>query len=381
MKVTAKDLPGNEASEGVFLNAARAWDRFFFSPSPPTTLAVMRIFAGLIVLYVLFAYALQLQAFVGPDAWLNNDTARKLRLEYPMSAPPTSWDGPEVFIGKGQFIWSLYYHVEDPVWIWVIHIGIMLTTLLFTVGFATRLTSVLTWMGYIMYIDRAATSLFGMDTMVNLGLLYLMVGPCGADLSVDRWLQVRRLRRQFGPGYVPPPPEPSVSATFATRLVQINFCMIYLMSGFSKLLGATWWNGTAPTLVLLNYSFAPFDVGLYSKIIGFLVKHRWLWELLMTLGVVFTIFVEVGLPYLIWFRKWRWFMVCCSALLHTQIGLLMGLVTFSLMMLVLLLSFIPPEVCEQVVDRLRERLRTYFRPRPAMQGPHAKTAGTLVGAR
>jgi hypothetical protein len=381
MKSTAAAAPPKEPTGGGFLDAVHAWDRFFFSPSPPTTLAVMRIFAGLIVLYVLFGYALELQAFVGTEAWLNIATVNKLRQEMPMMAPPTSWDGPEALVGKGQFIWSLYYHVENPAWIWVIHLGVMLVTLLFTIGFATRLTSVLTWLGSIMYIDRAATSLFGMDTMTNLGLIYLMIGPCGAELSLDRWLQVRRLRRQFGPGYVPPPPAPTVSATFATRLVQINFCFIYLVSGFSKLLGATWWNGTAPTLVLLNYSFAPFDVGLYRQVITFLVKHRWLWEILMTCGVIFTIFVEVGVPFLIWNRKMRWFMVCCSALLHTQIGLLMGLVTFSLMMLVLLLAFVPPEVCEQVVSRFREQLRSYFGPRSALQGPHATPAGKLVGAR
>jgi hypothetical protein len=381
MKSAAAHPPEKAASGGAFLDAVRAWDRFFFSPSPPTALALMRIFAGLIVLYVLFGYALQLQAFVGPDAWLNNATIKQIRLDQPVFAPPLSWDGPEVPIGKGQFVWSLYYHVEDPFWMWVVHLGVMLVALLFTIGFATRVTSVLTWLGVIMYIDRAASSLFGMDTMMNLGLLYLMIAPCGAEYSVDRWLQVRRLRQQFGPAYVPPPPPATSSATFATRLVQINFCFIYLISGFSKLLGATWWNGTAPTLVLLNYSFAPFDVGLYSKFIGFLVKYRWLWEILMTWGVIFTIAVEVGLPFLIWHRKLRWFMVCCSALLHTQIGLLMGLVTFSLMMLVLLLAFIPPEVCEQVVNRLRERLQGYLRPRSAVQGPHAKTAGTLVGAR
>jgi hypothetical protein len=378
MKPAAMPKPGQETLASLLHQAVRAWDRFFFSPSRPTTLALMRIFAGLIMLYVFFGYALDLRSFVGRDAWLSMDAANLVRLESPVTVPANSWDGTEVSLGKGMFVWSLYYHVGDPFWIWVIHLGVMLATLLFTLGLATRVTSVLTFLGSMMYLNRAVTSLFGMDTMTNLGLFYLMIAPCGADLSLDRWLEVRRLRRQLGPGQVPPVPA-LPSATYATRLVQINFCFIYLMSGFSKLMGTTWWNGTAPNLVLLNYSFAPFDVGLYSKVITFLAEHRWLWEILMTGGVMFTLFVEISVPYLIWNRHLRWFMICCSVLLHTAIGLFMGLVTFSLMMLVLLLSFVPAEVSEQVLARLRERL-VRFRPAPALQGPHARTAGSLVGA-
>ena len=37
-------------------------------------------------------------------------------------------------------------------------------------------------------------------------------------------------------------------------------------------------------------------------------------------------------------------------LFHTQIALLMGLVTFSLMMLALVLSFVPPEAVRQGVQ-------------------------------
>ena len=57
-----------------------------------------------------------------------------------------------------------------------------------------------------------------------------------------------------------------MSANFATRLIQINFCLIYFAAGTSKLLGTSWWNGTAPNRFLLNYSFAPFDVPYVRRI-------------------------------------------------------------------------------------------------------------------
>jgi hypothetical protein len=351
-----------ETEEHPLLYAARAVDRFFFQPSEPTTLGLMRITAGILVLYIQLVYCIGLTDYVGPYAWISNDVTKFVRTDNPMQGPPSNWkdgwesDG-EWF--KGQWMWSIYYHVEDPKWVWVIHLAIMLAMLLFTLGLWTRVTSVLTWIGSLMYLHRVMQPgmLFGMDTMTNVALFYLMIAPCGAALSLDRWLQVRRERRRLGRNYVPQPPESSVSATFATRLLQINFCIIYFAAGTSKLLGTSWWNGTAPNGFLLNYSFAPFDVLAYVRFLKELVKHRWLWELFGTVGVIGTLCLELGFPFLVWNRNTRWLMVCGAVLFHTMIALLMGLVTFSLMMLVLLLVFIPPEAIRQTLESWEVSLR------------------------
>ena len=54
--------------------------------------------------------------------------------------------------------------------------------------------------------------------------------------------------------------------------MQVHFCIIYLVSGSSKLLGAAWWNGTALWLCLANYNFAPMRVGLYDQALIFLCQ-------------------------------------------------------------------------------------------------------------
>ena len=341
-------------------NGWRAVERFFFTPTEPTTLGLMRIVTGIIVLYVHISYSIGLDNYIGPDAWIMNHglTERPqpgeegvidfLRHGNPQESPSTNWsDNPfenangKIF--KGATMWSIYFHVEDRFWIRVIHYTIMLIMILFTLGLWTRVMSVLTWIGALMYIQRVPGMLFGMDTMTNLGLFYLMFAPCGAALSVDRWLKVRRERQRQGAAYVPLPPEPLISATFVTRALQINYCLIYLAAGTSKLLGSSWWNATAPNRFLLNYSFAPFDVEYYERLLKFMADHRWVWELNGTFGVVFTLFVELGFPFMVWNRSTRWFMVRGSILLHTAIALLMGLVTFSLMMLALVLVFVPPD--------------------------------------
>lgn len=362
----------SESGEHPLMTPVRGWDRFFFNPADPTSLGLMRICTGIIILYVHLVYSMGLMNYIGPDTWILNKgwTDKKgeggvtdfLSNGNAWQAPSWTWDDGKGEIVKGQTLWSIYFHVEDPTWLWVIHLAIGVVMILFTIGLWTRVTSVLTWLGALMYIQRLPGMLFGMDTMTNLGLLYLMIGPCGAALSVDRWLKVRRERLRLGPAYVPQPPEPMISANFAMRLIQLNFCLIYFASGSSKLLGSSWWNGTAPNRFLLNYSFAPFDVTAYTWFIKFLADHRPLWELACAGGVIYTLILEIGFPFLVWNRRTRWVMVSGSILLHTMIALLMGLVTFSLMMLALVLAFVPPEAVRQGVQKLGEQIRHLLFP-------------------
>jgi hypothetical protein len=141
------------------------------------------------------------------------------------------------------------------------------------------------------------------------------------------------------------------------RLMQIHFCIIYLASGTSKLQGMAWWNGTALWNVVANYEFAPLHLAVYSDFIHFLSQHRWLWEILLEGGVVFTLLLELGFPFLVWNRRLRPYMVAGAVLLHTGIGVIMGLGTFSLCMLCLLLAFVPGEAIRRAlrlsVDWLR----------------------------
>jgi uncharacterized membrane protein YphA (DoxX/SURF4 family) len=350
--------------------AVRAWDRFWFEPSRPTSLAVLRIAVGLIVLYVHLMYTFQLYEFFGADAWVNLPKLELMRREAPVPWMTTTWDtlGPplgmpdnprdiEAYASRwggmdrrynyveGTPIWSIWFHVTDPTAMAVVHVLFLLAAILFTLGFATRITSVLTWIAAMSYIHRSQTTLFGMDTMMNILLIYLMIAPCGAALSLDR-LIVNWRRKAIVPV------EPSRSATFATRLIQIHFCIIYLASGTSKLLGSSWWGCTALWYTWANYEFAPFQYQMYQSFLVWLANHRVLWEVVMTGGVAFTLFVEIGLPFLIWLPSWRWVMISGSVIMHVGIALTMGLTTFGMLMLCMVFAFVPVETVERILARI-----------------------------
>jgi hypothetical protein len=359
MKITRHhpEVPGNAPAEGDFSKTvegmARAWDRFWFKPADPLPLGVIRVFTGLVILYVHLIYSLDLLSLVAPDGWLSNSVMTEVRNMDFYQAPRT-WSATEqpVRYATGMPVWSVYFHLKDPGWIIATHVGFLVVMFLFTIGFATRLTAVLTWVGVLSYIQRLPTFLYGMDSIMNVLAIYLMIGPSGATLSVDRLLAKWWAKRK---GKALPPPQPMVSANLALRMMQIHFCFIYLASGTSKLQGPAWWLGTAVWGTLANYSFAPMNWPIYVEFLKFLCEHRFLWEVIMFTGSYFTMALEISFAFLIWRPKLRWLMICGSILMHTGIGIIMGLTTFSLLMLCMVLAFVPAATHHAFVEVIRQK--------------------------
>jgi hypothetical protein len=270
--------------------------------------------------------------------------------------------------GQGIFIWSIWFHVENPTTIYCLHFAIIGVMLMFTLGLWTRITSVLTWLAVLCYIHRNNYVLFGMDTMMNLCLIYLTIGPSGAVLSLDRWLEKRRAQRDLERlrrekkntsevEAILAGPRPSVLANFVTRLVQIHFCFIYAASGLSKLKGPSWWGHTAMWYTMANPEFSPTIYAPYRWFLLLLSDHRWLSEVFMSIGAVFTLGLEIGFPFLVWRPTLRPYMIILAVLLHTGIAVFMGLTVFGLFMMVLLMSYIPPETVKRWLELGEERLR------------------------
>src|SRR5712691_6301810 len=167
----------------------QGWNRFWFNPVDPTTLGLVRICVGLLVFYVHLVYSFDLQRLFGKDAWLNVATINDFRENEPIYEPPSEWDPPlpqqnqpltaqqqeyrlkwgDSFFhvaGRGHYFWSVWFHLTDPFWMAVVHVACLIVFILLTVGFCTRVTSVLALLAALSYIHRAPTTLFGMDTIM-----------------------------------------------------------------------------------------------------------------------------------------------------------------------------------------------------------------------
>jgi hypothetical protein len=249
----------------------------------------------------------------------------------------------------GNPTFSIWFHVTDPVGMAVVHAVVLVIIFLFTVGFCTRVTSVLTWLAAVSYIHRSQQILFGMDTMMNILLFYLMIGNSGAAMSVDRVINrfraVRASLRRSGTvdaatqAYLDRPP-PSVTAGFALRLLQVHFCFIYMASGLSKLKGPAWWNTNAYWDTLANPEFTMIYYRWYEWLVREMASSHLAYSAAAAFTVGFTFFCEIGLPFLIWTRL-RPYIVMLAFLLHAGIAVFMGLWIFSLLMMTMLLCYLP----------------------------------------
>jgi hypothetical protein len=120
--------------------------------------------------------------------------------------------------------------------------------------------------------------------------------------------------------------------------------VVYLAAGLFKAMGRQWWNGEAIWQVVSQPAFRTFDL-------GSLARHPWI----PTLAGWVTLVVEIGYAFLIWPRRTRRAWAIAAIGLHLGVGLFMGLVFFSSVMILLTgsLFLIPEEVQEvQTVQEL-----------------------------
>jgi hypothetical protein len=311
----------------------------------------------------------------------SDDAQRKKLLDY-----LEYWNSdPRMATRTGSAIFSFWFYVKDPTEMALLHSGVLVVILLFTLGLFTRVTSVLVWLATISYIHRTQQVLFGMDTMMNILLLYLMIGNSGAALSLDRLIARYRaarasLRRS---GTIDANtraflacPQPSMSAGLALRLIQVHFCIIYAAAGLSKLKGAMWWNGQAFWEVVVNPEFTLMLHDEYQVALHWLMSIKLVYYFTIALAVWGTLFIEIAGPFLLWTRL-RWLVIFLATAMHAVIGVLMGLNLFELLMIVMLIAFLPDRV---VRDRFRggpdlSRLTMTFNPQLAA---HARAAALAV---
>ncbi len=283
------------------------WDRFWFTPDDPALLGVLRLLVGSMVFYTHAVWTLDLSKFFGSNAILPRNYRNLLG------------DG-DSFWGMPSMLWSHFDWLPSDAWLLPVHLLGLVVVALFTIGLWTRVTSVLTALLVISYVNRTTGAQYGLDQINSFLTLYLAIGPSGDFLSVDAW----RARRQ-GRGVS----RESVPANLTLRLIQVHMCIVYLFAGLGQLQGDTWWNGQAIWGAVGNYEYQTIDLTWLAAHMG--------WVNLLTYG---TLFWEVSYPFLIWPRLTRPLWLLMAIAVHAGIGLAMGMITFGLIMIFGNLAFL-----------------------------------------
>ncbi len=273
-----------------------SWDDFWLTPEPTSTLAVVRVAYGA----VLLAWA----AGLGPDLSPFFSTSGILS-----DHPDTRW------------AWSLLHVVESDAFVAIVYWLLVASAVGLVLGFHTRLAAVVAWVCVVSLYRRNPAFFQAGDQALRVFSFYFMLAPAGAALSLDRW---RRARDRFWEFPNRPP--------WALRLMQVQLSMIYLFTVWIKVRGETWNNGTAFS---------------YSVRVGELVRLElpaWMTTSVVVSNVATysTLAIEFAMAVLVWNRRARPWVLTAGVLLHVFIEVTLRVGFFSLTMFLFYLAWLDP---------------------------------------
>ena len=274
-----------------------AWTAFWFTPSNPFLLSVLRIFVGSLLAWSNFVWLLDQEGFFGLNGWQSAGNVWRLN------------DQP--------WHWSWYFPAQTLLATKSLTAVSLLASISLSVGLLTRPAACIAFAGYVSAVNRAPLNTFGFDDVLGIMLVPLIIGTAGARLSVD---SIFRKKQSVA----------NTETTIALRLIQVHLCILYFFSGCGKLLGASWWEGTALWGAVANIQYRTIDL-------TFLAWHPLLINAL-TLG---TLFWEISYSALIWPRLTRPLVLAMAVFVHLGIGLTMGMMEFGIAMLIANMAFLP----------------------------------------
>lgn len=211
----------------------------------------------------------------------------------------------------------------------IVHLSLILLYFLMVLGLTSRPLMLLTWVIAQGFIQRNYSILFGADLIGNLLLFFLCFTNCTKTFSLrPLWTNFLHQNLEFTKHFSFSKILShkwndffeDVSSVFY-RLIQIQICVIYAYTGFEKLKGTSWWDGTALWTVLANPQFTNYDF--------IWLRH---FPIVFALGTFITIIFEVYFPVMVYMKKTRGFWLLLGVLFHFGIGFLLGLMPFSLVM-------------------------------------------------
>ena len=287
------------------IHPIRAWNRFFFQPTSAKPLGALRIGFGLLALANLAFCAVEL------DYWYSD--AGLLQ-------------GTESRVSAGVLLQSPLHYIQSPTAIRVAFGFTALAALGLTVGWRTKLMSILFYGGMLSLHNRNLVSSSGADVLVMVFAFNVMLSPCGRAWSIDSWLESRK-RGTAAEALILP---------WSLRLFQIQVSMVYAIAAILKCSGGLWINGTAIHYVLNNTEVRRLDL-------SFLLSNPY-YPILINLMTYSALAFEFSLAFLLWFRATRPAVILIGFLLHIGIMATINIPIFGELMWIGYLTFLtPPE--------------------------------------
>lgn len=291
----------------------RDWNGFWFGPVSSVPLGLFRLVFGFWTL----VYGLLL--FPERFLWFSEKGVlpAKQALEYNATSGPATGQG----LGAGYQINLLTLPAADHFLTFLL-VVYLLAALCLTLGFWTRTSATLVYLGLTLLHNRNAPMHNSGDTVMIVLSLYLLLSPAGAACSLDRLWRIFQGREDDAPPLVVP---------WAQRLMQVQIAVLYLCTSLSKATGPQWMDGTATYYPLHLAESVRFPTLGRDNIY---VINLFTWG---------TVAVEFALATFVWVPRLRLYVLAAGAALHLGIEYTFNIPLFSALMITSYLNFLTSE--------------------------------------
>ncbi len=292
-----------------------AWNEFFFAPQSPLPIALFRVIYGLLVIATLTLLRPDWLAWYGPHAWVSLSTMHTLE-------PGTRLNLFAVIPQTDTWINAFFW----------IFLG---SAILLTIGFLTRLNSVLVFLCLASLHQRNVYILHAGDTFLRVAGFFLIFAPAGAALSIDRLIRIRRGKEDAS---IQP------RSPWAQRMIQFELALVYFATFCVKVKGAPWLQGTATYYILHLDEFKRFPI-----------PSWFLHPLMLKLESWTALVLEFSLGVLIWVKELRYFVLTLGLLFHLSLEYSLNIPLFQWDILSAYILFIDPADITHAWNWLRTR--------------------------
>jgi hypothetical protein len=284
----------------------QAWQSFWFQPQPMYTLGVVRMaFGALAILWGLWLLPMR-------DGLLD---ATGVTPTQPSTAH--SWGLFAIWNTNGAMLIGI--------------VVLVLAAFALLVGWHSRLAAILVFILIMSFERRIPLAFNSGDALVRIEALFMAISPCGAALSLDQ----RRRTGSFWSAQTRP--------NWPIRLLQVQMSIIYIAAAQVKLSGEPWLHGTAVSYVLrledMQRVIAPDWFATNALAMN-----------MLTWG---TITVELAVGILVWFPRFRPWVLAAGVLMHLLIDAYVQVGIFSYAMFVMYFAWMSPETAKLLPQKVR----------------------------
>ena len=257
-------------------------------------LATLRIGTGLILLSQLIQLLPDVPALLGKNAMIRPDLQ--------------GVDVPGYILSVTNFATYFDTHLHIPYHTILCLLGILYacSIILLICGLFTRINACLTWFLHLSFVYSAHLFTYGVDYFLTALLFYNVVFPVGKVYSIDKLLFKYK----------------AINYTPYMRLMQIHICLVYLISGLAKAIGANWWNGMSVWKAINRPSVTNYNVHLLSS-----------FDFVYVIAGITTVVVEICYCFFVWNARTRVFWMGLTCSMHLAIAFILQLPYFAAVMI------------------------------------------------